>query len=158
MTPWILQALYECQGSAVLTHRSLRTQLRNQWEEAGVDLQEGEETGRKQAGIHFSCCPSTSSVWWSSGHTALSQNVCAAARKLCCFWGQSLMCGLVGFFFFSFFHLDPFTFQHPEAESTFSARNCHLGKSLYWRSSQLTLTLVSEIVLLLLPVTPKIAT
>lgn len=85
-------------------------------------------------------------------------------KRLCCGKEALLLLGSVAdawsswIFFFSFFHLDPFTFQHPEAESTFSARNCHLGKSLYWRSSQLTLTLVSEIVLLLLPVTPKIAT
>lgn len=51
MTPWILQALYECQGSAVLTHRSLRTQLRNQWEEAGVDLQEKRRGGSRLESI-----------------------------------------------------------------------------------------------------------
>lgn len=61
-------------------------------------------------------------------------------------------------FSFLFFHLDPFTFQHPETENTISARNHHLGKSLYSRSSQFKLTLVSEIVLLLLQVTPKIVT
>lgn len=92
---------------------------------------------------------------WS--YSPLPKNICAAVRKLCCFWGQSVMHCLVGFFFL-FFHLDSFTFQHPEAANRFSARNCHLGKSLYSRSSQLTLTLLSEIVLLLFQVTPKIAT
>lgn len=72
MTPRISQALYGCQVGAVLTHRNLRTQLRNQWEEASVDLREGEEEGRKQAGIPFSHRPSASNVWWSGNHTAHS--------------------------------------------------------------------------------------
>lgn len=31
------------------------------------------------------------------------KNICAAARKLCCFWGQSVVHALVGFFSFLFF-------------------------------------------------------
>lgn len=70
-------------------------QLGNQWEEASVGLQKGEEAGRKQAGIPLSCCPCTSNVWWSSGRTDLCQ-------KHLCFWGQSVMHGLAGFFSFFF--------------------------------------------------------
>lgn len=57
-----------------------------------------------------------------------------------------------------FFHLKPFSFQHAEAENTSPAESRHLGKSLYARSSGLMLSLVSEIVLLWLQVTPQIAT
>lgn len=159
MTPRISQASYGCQVDAVLTHRNLRTQLRNQWEEASADLWEGEEEGRKQAGIPFSHHPSASNVMEQQWHSPLLKTNVHGARKLCCCWGSVGDAEFRYYFFsFSFFHLDPFTFQQPETENTISARNHHLGESLYSRSSQLTLTLVSEIVLLLLQVTPKIAT
>lgn len=43
------------------------------------------------------------------------KNICAAARKLCCFWGQSVMHCLVGFFSF-----------------LFSSRPIHLSASWSW--------------------------
>lgn len=158
MTPWISQALCECQGSALLTHRNLRT-LEKPVGRGKCGLAEGRR-GREEAGwnhffllsLHFQRVMEQ----WSC--SPLSQ------KHLCCCKEALLLLGSVRgawsswIFFFSFFHLDSFTFQHPEAENTFSARNCHLGRSLYLRSSQLTLTLVSEIVLLLFQVTPKIAT
>lgn len=72
------------------------------------------------------------------------------------------MHGLLDFYYYCyylfFFHLKPFSFQHAEAENTSPAESRHLGKSLYARSSPLMLSLVSEIVLLWLQVTPQIAT
>ena len=80
-----------------------------------------------------------------------------APGNICTWCKETLlvMHGLVGvFFFFVFF----FSSRPIHLSNVFSARNHHLGRSLYWRSSQLTLALVSEIVWLLLQGTPKIAT
>lgn len=101
MTPWIWQALCECQGSAVLTHRNLRTVEKPVGR--GKCGRREKEAGRKQAGITFSCCPSILSVRWSSGPTALFQ------KHLCCCKEALLLLGSVGdawsswTFFFSFF-------------------------------------------------------
>lgn len=166
MTPRISQALYGCQVGAVLTHRNLRTQLRNQWEEASVDLREGEEEGRKQAGIPFSHRPSASNVWWSGNHTARSWKHLYVVQGDFVVTGAGLvMHGLVWWFFFFYLLFLFFCSSRPIHLSASWSREHNLCKETsfgekpkYSRSSQLTLTLVSEIVLLLLQVTPKIAT
>lgn len=150
MTPWISQALCGCQGRAVVTHRHLRT-VGKPVGRGKCGLAEGRR-GRQEAGwnpsfllsLHFQCVMEQ----WSYRPLPKTSVLLGSVGDAWSSW----------IFFFFFFRLDPFNFQHPEAENTFSARNCHLGRSLYSRSSQLTLTLVSEIVLLLFQVTPKIAT
>lgn len=157
MTPWISQALCECQGSAVLTHRNLRT-VEKPVGRGKCGLAEGRR-GREEAGwnpffllsLHFhwvmeqwlySPLPKTSVLLQgSSADSGVSQ--------WCIVWLD---------FFLFFFSSRP---SHLSASWNWEHILCkkfHLGKSLYLRSSQLTLTLVSEIVLLLFQVTPKIAT
>lgn len=85
MTPWISQALCECQGSAVLTHRNLRTVEKPVARGKCGLAEERKRQGGSRLESLFPAVPPFLACDSAAVLQPSPKNICAAARKLCCF-------------------------------------------------------------------------